>query len=211
MKNNIQILIIVCFVLILSGIKAQDCSSTVKINSTDICLPQIKGFKEVSKDSKYRDLVKANTYGRNVILGAYIDKTVSHFISATVFINDALKKDIDNKMFTVISTQMGIYFKKDYNLKQLMKKYSVKKNFKIDRDVLIESYSLNSSIRTYLLLGKVIWGNREVVILKTLNMLHLKNKIVLSNYMIEYDNSNSINKIKQKNDYFVMRLWNENN
>lgn len=198
--------------LTFSNIKAQNCSRTVKIdNHTEICLPNIIGLKEISRDSQYRNLTKAISYGRNVMLGVYIDKNSFDFISATIFVNNAIKKDIDNKTFRAMSSQMGTFFKKDYNLKQLMKKYSVKKNFEIAKDIVIESYSLNSSVKTYLLLGKVIRENKETVILKTLNLIHLKNKMVLSNYMIEYENSNSINKIKQKNDYFIMNLLDNNN
>jgi hypothetical protein len=52
--------------------------------------------------------------------------------------------------------------------------------------------------------------NEEIVSLTTLNLMYIRKKMILLNYIIKYNNSSSINDIKQKNDYFVMRLLNEN-
>lgn len=219
MKKTI-ILILPFLLLLCSHSKKHngDCNNTVKIDQTLICIPNIKGLTNISKNKDYDSFVKQFTVKGNEMLSFYVDNLlikdafIPKYSYASIYINSQLKKDIDKKTFKEMSNTMGSYLKKVDNIENIIK--DVEKNYlkkiSLDAPVLIESYSLNESIKTYILLGKTIEHNNEIVTLTTLNLMHIQKKMILSNYIIKYDNSNSINEIKQKNDYFVVRLLNEN-
>ncbi len=213
MKNNFKILTIFVFVLTLSNIKAQNCSRTVKIdNHTEICLPKIKGLKEVGKDTKYRNLAQDYAILSNKVLGFYIEKSIPNpIVTASIFMNKRVQQDMDNKTFEKMSEVLAFHLKKSYDPDYLLKLCNLRTDLEVDRDILIDSYSLNRDIKTYVILGKRKIDNKETVILKTLNLIHLKNKMLISLYVIKYNNSNSINKLKQKSDYFMMNLLDNNN
>jgi len=220
MKKIITILILPFLFLQCSQSKKQktDCSTTAKIYQTEICLPNLKGLTNISKNKKYESYIKQFTIQGNEMLAFYLDNSLINeantpkYNYASVYINSQLKKDINKSVFKEMSNTMGSYLKKTNNLETIIKEIerNYLKNISLDNPVVIDSYSLNKDIKTYLLLGKMIEHNNEIVTLTTLNLMYIQNKMVLSNYIIKYNNSNSINEIKQKNDYFVMRILDAN-
>mgnify|MGYP003625150699 CR=1 FL=1 len=220
MKKIITILILPFLFLQCFQSKKQktDCSTTAKINQTEVCLPNIKGLTNISKNKKYESYIKQFTIQGNEMLAFYLDNSLINEVTtpkynyASVYVNSQLKKDINKSEFKKMSNTMGYYLKKSNNLETIIKEIerNYLKNISLDNPVVIDSYSLNKNIKTYLLLGKMIEYNTEIVTLTTLNLMHIQKKMVLSNYIIKYNNSNSINEIKQKNDYFVMRILDEN-
>lgn len=220
MKKIITILILPFIFLQCSQSKKRkaDCSTTAKIYQTEICLPNLKGLTNISKNKKYKSYVKQFTIQGNEILAFYLDNSLINeantpkYNYASVYINSQLKKNINKSVFKEMSNTMGSYLKKTNNLETILKEIerNYLKNISLDNPVVIDSYSLNKNIKTYLLLGKMIEYNNEIVTLTTLNLMYIQNKMVLSNCIIKYNNSNSINEIKQKNDYFVMRILDAN-
>lgn len=220
MKKIITTIILPFLFLQCSQSKKQnkDCNTTSKINQTEICLPNIKGLTNISLNNKYESYIKQFTIQGNEMLAFYLDNslinkaTIPKYNYASVYVNSQLKKNINKSVFKEMSNTMGSYLKKSNNLETIIKEIerNYLKNISLDNPVVIDSYSLNKNIKTYLLLGKTIEYNNEIVTITTLNLMYIQKKMVLSNYIIKYNNSNSINDIKQKNDYFVMRLLNEN-
>ena len=111
-----------------------------------------------------------------------------------------------------MSEKMGEYLKKaDYleKINETVEKEFLK-NISLDVPVSIEKYSLNDNVTTYLMLGKKNEQNEDIYTLTSLNLIYLKNKMVIFNYTVKYNDFKTINKLKQKNDYFVTRLLNCN-
>lgn len=198
--------------------KTIECKTTVNIEQTEICLPNLKGLSNISNDNNYKSYIKQFKAPGNNIIGFYIDNSLLNEINkpnykyASIYVNSQLTKDINSTVFKQMSNTMGSYLKKADNLKAVIKdiEENYLKNISLESPIIIDSYSLNDNIKTYLLLGKTIEFNNEIVTLTTLNLMHIQNKMVLSNYIIKYKNSSSIDKIKQKNDYFVMRIIDAN-
>lgn len=216
MKKIIPILILSFLFLQCSDSKKQktDCSTTVKINNTKICVPNIKGLSNVTNNKEYSEKIKQLEIIGNEILALYVKEPLN-YESSSIYVNPQFKDDISESTYKEMSDKMGDYLNK-YNKSGLINDYVKEleinnlRNIDFDKELLIDSYRLNKNIKTYLTLGKMIENYTEVYTLTSLNLMHIENKMVISNYIMKYENSNSINEIKQKNDYFVMRLLNGN-
>jgi len=81
---------------------------------------------------------------------------------------------------------------------------------KIGNPVLLESYSLNASAKTSIILQYSQENNKEHILLNMANMVIIKGKLIeISGYFI-YEGKESITQAKAKNDYFVLRFMDEN-
>lgn len=216
MKKNTLVLILSFLLIQCSDSKKQqkDCNTTVKINKTKICIPTIKGLSNVTNNKEYSEKIKQLGVLGNETLALYVKEPLN-YESSSIYVNPNFKDDISESTYKEMSNKMGEYINKnnkngfinDY-VKELLTNNL--RNIDFDKELLIDSYKLKKNIKTYLTLGKMIENNTEVYTLTSLNLMHIKNKMVISNYIIKYENSNSINEIKQKNDYFIMNLLSGN-
>lgn len=210
---------IMALCVLLTGCNGQremktECDNSVIVNETKICLPKLKGFTDVSNNNNYDDFKTVFEKPDNKIIGFYVENSALNKVEkpkynfALIYVNSKLQKNINLIEFKQISKNMGSYFKKGDFWETIIKEVenNYLKNISFDQPVLIDDYSLNSSVKTYLLLDKTFEAKKETITLTTLNLMHIQDKMVLFNYIIKYNNSNSINEIKQKNDYFTMRL-----
>lgn len=198
--------------------KSIDCETREKIEQAIICLPNLKGLANIANDNDYKSFIEQFKSVGNHIIGFYIDTTSLDYTEkrnynyASIYVSNQLTKDINTTAFKKISKTMGSYFSKEENLKKVIEdvEQNYLENISLEIPIIIDSYSFDNEIKTYLLLGKTIESKREIVTLTTLNLLHVQNKMVLVSYILKYKNKNSIDKIKQKNDYIVMRLLKAN-
>lgn len=199
--------------------RKSSCENSSYVNQTEICFPSIKGMTNISKNIKYVNFIKNITFQNNEMLSVYLDDVsinsdpYSSSDMASIYVHSKNKNDISISLFNEMALKMGSFLKKSDNLSSIIKDLdrNYLRNISLDSPILIESYSLNERVKTYLILGKKTVNNKEIVTLTTLNLMYISKKMILSNYAIEYINSGSINSIKQKNDYFVFRILNENN
>jgi hypothetical protein len=216
MKKIIPILILSFLFLQCTDSKKQrtDCNTTVRINKTKICVPNIKGLSNVTNNIEYSEKIKQLEVVGNEILALYVKEPLN-YESSSIYVNPQFKDDISESTYKEMSDKMGEYINK-YNKSGFVNDYVKEleinnlRNIDFDKELLIDNYRLNNNIKTYITLGKMIENYKETYTLTTLNLMHIQNKMVLSNYIIKYENSNSINEIKQKNDYFVMSLLSGN-
>ena len=73
--------------------------------------------------------------------------------------------------------------------------------------ILIDSYSPNEKVRTFIIMTKILFGENEIVRLMSLNMIEIKNRLVNLVYYKDYEGLESITKLKSKNDYMVLLLF----
>jgi hypothetical protein len=216
MKKIIPILILSFLFLQCTDSKKQrtDCNTTVRINKTKICVPNIKGLSNVTKNKKYSEKTKQLEVVGNEILALYVKEPLN-YESSSIYVNPQFKDDISESTYKEMSNKMGEYINKHNKsgfVNDYVKELEINNliNIDFDKELLIDNYRLNNNVKTYITLGKMIENYKETYTLTTLNLMHIQNKMVLSNYIIKYENSNSINEIKQKNDYFVMSLLSGN-
>ena len=196
--------------------KNDTCKNKAIIEETEICLPEIKSLNNIfdKKDNniyiKYSDIISTFTTVGNGLLAFYVEKSDAGY--SCLYYNKKVGNDLSIEEYKIMSEKMGEYLKKaDYleKINETVEKEFLK-NISLDVPVSIEKYSLNDNVTTYLMLGKKNEQNEDIYTLTSLNLIYLKNKMVIFNYTVKYNDFKTINKLKQKNDYFVTRLLNCN-
>ncbi len=198
------------------------CNKSSSFGDVDICLPEINGMTECYSNpivKKRADEIIANK--ENSVLALYLNNTTYKDISKIneknfddyfiIFGNNELKNiKIEKSLITeLVSNLEGNYFKENWNDLQpkLEKSY---KYVSIGKPVLIDSYMPNNKIHTNIVLTKYQKGKDEFIMLITLNMIQIKERLIWLTYYKTYEGVESVKKVKSNNDYIVLRFADEN-
>jgi len=207
------------FFLFLSHI-INDCKLFFNVQNTKICSPNVIGLKNVIHDKIYDKLISDLTLEGHEMVGFYVndenqDKHTDDVVA--LYINSEMKRDYDLDNFKKICLNMRNFLESSiyHNLTQTKSVVELMRKvdsgiIKVDKTILIESYSINQRSFTFTTLGKRILEKGEIYTITTINLLLIKNKIIIMNYDIKYSNHNSLNELRKKNDYFVQRILVEN-
>jgi hypothetical protein len=198
------------------------CAKSVPFGDILICLPDIDGMNECYNKPIVNEYLKKLNQTSNPILGCYINdinfKEVDNLNEIEFddyFVIYALTKmkgvSIDNSKLNLISdiVTQG-YIKKNWN--ELKDKLEINNEYvSYGRPVLIESYSLNDKLKTFVLLSKVQFESSEKFQIQVLNFIQIKKRLISLSYYLDYNGENSFISAKSKNDYSVLLLLEENN
>ena len=220
MRVKIVILLFAFFVLSCSKSERNTCKEKGFINQTEICLPNFQGFTNVKSEQKYSEFIKRFEDVSNCnMLSFFINNSTidqsngdPKYNYIALYSNSAMKENIDKKTFKRTSEQMESFFYKEKEINLALRKLEAEfdQNLQYDKLILIDNYFLNKNISTYILMGKVSQNNKEFITISALNFLHIRDKMVLFDFVLKYDNHETINFIKQKNDYLVLQILNIN-
>ena len=197
------------------------CDKTVRIGIKDICLPEVDGMKECYSIPIVKSKADKFEFEGNTILGFYINNNtysqIDNFDELTLdeyfkiyFVDNLKDRDIGqselNEMASIIENN---FIKENWNkLKKEIE--SNHKYISIGRPVLIESYSPSDEARTYLMLGKLESYGTEYIMLMSMNLIIIKDRLIWLGYYKTYDGEESIRITKSKNDYITLLLIEEN-
>jgi hypothetical protein len=198
-----------------------ECNNSVQFGDIDICLPIIDGMTECYSTPNVKEWTNKNKYGDNLILAFYLNyanyKQVDKLDQIKfddffqIYGVDGLRgvKVGQSKFNKMAKDIEGNYIKENWAdlVKGFEQNYD---DLSIGRPVIIESYSPNSKVRTYVMLIKVQYENSEFVSIVTLNLIQIKERIIFMLYTKNYNGEESIKKAKSKNDYSIALLMDEN-
>lgn len=197
------------------------CDNSVPFGDIDICLPKIDGMTNCYSNPIVKSRADEYNYEGNSILAYYLNNSTYKQIDKLneITFDDYFQIYVTNKLKGVRIGQSelnetaknieGNYIKENWN--DLKKKVENNHNYlSIGRPVLIESYSPNNQVRTFVMLVKYQIGNNEAVILMTMNMVQIKERLIWLAYYKKYDGKESIKHAKSKNDYIVLQMMDEN-
>jgi len=221
-KKTIGLLLFIALFLNCTYKRQPPCVNSVTFGDIDICLPEIKGMKECYLIPIVKARADKFNYEGNSILGYYLnDYYYRHLADFDKMINDdCFQLFATNKMKGLKAGQKEL----DYVAEMMSENY-IKKSMKevekiglgifdyisIGSSVLIESYSNDKNVRTFVILNKVqINTGTEVVMLSLMDLIILKERLIILSYFKRYVGLKSIRSSKQKNDNFVLQLINSN-
>ena len=198
-----------------------ECDKSVPFGDIDICLPIIDGMTECYSIPIVREKVDEVKHEGGEILAYYLNNDTYEQVDkfGEITFDDYFQVLVDNKFIDMKIGQSelnnlskvfeNLYNKEDWN--SLNKKIKQKQDYlSVGRPVLLESYSVSNKVRTNVILTKYLLDNRESVVLSTLNMIQIKEKLIFLTYYKDYDGERSIKNAKSKNDYIVLKLLDEN-
>ena len=98
-----------------------------------------------------------------------------------------------------------------YDWKKLITEIEKKiDNLSIGKPVMLKSYSPSKQIRTFVLLTKKTVNDHEYITLMTMNLMQVKERLLLISYYKNYEGTESVTKAIAKNDYIALRFLDEN-
>ena len=206
--------------------QTKKCENLVVFGNTSICLPEVIGITECYKEPMVKmtaDLFKGTA--SEEILGFYISDDEYDDLY-----NSLMDKGLQKEFIKIYSTSLV----KDYNvsdhefnefsseLKSMFAEYEGSKiqskiNSKMElldisagRPILLDEYQINSKIKSYIALMKFKFENENIISLMVMNVLLVKDRLIFIAYYDKYSNFDQIEKLRAKNDYFLLSLLNLN-
>lgn len=193
----------------------KNCSNSAFIEQTEICIPNLKGFTNIYEndvaDTRFSHIISLLSSQKNEILAFYVENQGDDY--SALYVNKTVKRDISNSEYKIMAETMGNYLKHIDFMEDVTEKIDNLLDDVAfpDIPVVIKQYSLNENVVTYFILEKTNNpDNEDIITLTSLNLIHIKSKMVLFNYVVNYIDHNTINTLSQKNDYVISRLLNEN-
>lgn len=202
-------------------LKENNCDDFIRWGEINICLPEIDGMKNVYSIPKMKKMLDEWEHKNNSVLAYYISNDVYKQIdnieeiiyddyfkiySVNNFKNALADKNALEKVASGTKAVFNTSLQNSSRIKEEMKK----RNMSFDKPILIEDYFVNPNVSTSLLLMKANVGDYERIMVATINIALVKNRIIYICYYKDYEGEESIKKAKAKNDYFVLRFMNEN-
>lgn len=198
-----------------------ECDKSVSFGDIDICLPIIDGMTECYSTPILKARADELNYEGNSILAYYLNNATYEQVDKLdeitfddyiqIYATNKLKgiKVGQSELSEIANMFEGNYIKENWN--DLKKKVEKNRDYlSVGRPVIIESYSPNNKVRTYVMLTKYQIDNNEFVLLMTMNMVQIKERLIWLAYYKNYDGEESIKKAKSKNDYIVSQMTDEN-
>lgn len=201
--------------------EATDCFKYTQFGNTEICLPEIVGMKECYEIPLVKHRADDFEYEGNSILGFYVTNNVYEQIDRfdQLFLDEYFKiyavnnlKDKKASLLELneIASMMDKNFIKE-NWDKLKTDLENNKNYiSFGKPVIIESYSPNDNAKTYLMLDKIESGGIDYVMLTSINIILVKERLIWLAYYMSYNGEESIVNIKSNNDYTVLLFITEN-
>lgn len=197
------------------------CENSVTFGDIDICLPEIDDMTECYDIPEVKSRADRSEYEKSSVLAFYLNyatyKQVNQLDKITfddyckIYASNESKsvkfsKEELNQMSDLLE---GNFLKENWN----EIKDNIKRNhdyLSVGRPVLIESYSPHKKVKSLIMLTKVIINDYEYVMVGSINLLLIKERLIWLAYYKNYDGEESIKRTKAKNDYLVLRLLDEN-
>lgn len=200
----------------------QNCEKTVAFGDLDICLPAFEDMVECSSDPRIKSIIENTNYPGNTILAYYVNKNFFNKLGNLVQVSteDYINFYATNSLKGVpindsLLNQMGNMMSENYiseKWEDLMD--NLEKNLgsiSVGRPVIIDIYSPNTNVRSFVMLTKVVVSYKEVVLVMTANIIRMKERMVFLAYYKEFNGEESITSAKSCNISVLSKLLDVNN
>ena len=187
------------------------------LGNIEICLPEINGMTECYKKTNIKPRVDEFKVQGNTIHAYYLNDSIFNII-------DGLQNLVMTDVFKVYSINethsMPISFEElnqifDLMTKEYMKNiidtasidFSLKfKNINFSNPVVIKIYKPSKNIKTALTLIKSYYAGKESVNIMSYSLVAVKKRLLFYSYYLKYNDIESINTAKERNDYYGLKL-----
>ncbi|MCI2228853.1 hypothetical protein MC378_06705 [Polaribacter sp. MSW13] len=201
--------------------KQISCIKKVNFGKNILCLPKIDGMTE-----SYDNILIKNLADK---FESKDNKTLAFYLNNDTFSRIENIKDEKLEDYYKIFVSKGLINEKvDINLinnfaKRIEEGFIEMKweklennirnqlpNLSFDKPILIDSYSPHKNVRTQVTLSKIIINEREHFMICASNLMLINERLIFSAYYLKYKEKKSFQKTKEKNDYLVLKILEEN-
>lgn len=193
-----------------------ECYKSVAFGDVDVCLPVIDGMTECYSHPNVKMAADGLNYPGNSILGYYLNNStyqqVDRIFEITfddyfqIYASNELKgMKVGRSELDMMAERLESNYIRE-NWSDLAKEVRKNYDFSMGVPILIDSYSPNKDIRTFVMLTKIQFDDDEFISLTLMNIVRLKERLIWMAYYKNYAGEESIGKAKSKNDYLVLSL-----
>jgi curved DNA-binding protein CbpA len=198
-----------------------DCDSSVQFGDIGICLPEIDGMVECYSNPLVNKWANQLNHEGNSIHALYFnDKTYKQIENLGEFsfddyfqiysVNSSKGVKVDVSYLAEIVKMMEMNFTK--------KEWSEIKNniesrfdrISLGKPIVLENYSIDSMIETFVLLLKYHNDDSENIMIGLFNFIIVKDRLIWLTYYKDYLGKDSIEEAKAKNDYITYSFMDVN-
>lgn len=199
-----------------------ECSRSAEFGGTSFCLPEIQGLKECYPHPKVKLIADATRGPGNTIMGFYLaDTTYAKVdqLDQQVFDNygkmfsfDGAKNMVADQagldeLANVVSSQFV-----EENWETIKEKIEGQIDFaNFSQPVLLEKYALGEKARVTIAMLNISTSEIQKTVVMPLTMMNLKNRYIAFAYYRFYENPETIQQAKRKNEEIIARILEENN
>ena len=204
-----------------SVLEENKCNNERTFGDISVCIVEIDGMIECYSNPKVKSYVNESRFEGNEILGIYFNKetyskinNLGNFTYDDYFkiYADKKRKGIkvgESELDQMMKLMDRNYIKENWNnLKSKIEKNHEYLSF--GRPILLESYKPNNRIRSLVFLIKTQEDNLEKIMVSTINMAEIKQRLICYAYYKDYEGEESIKQAKAKSDYFGFLFTDEN-
>jgi hypothetical protein len=221
LKITLLVLFQCSLLLAQTEVQKQNCYKDVQVGNFEICLPEIEGMKECYDVPGVMSRTDKFEFAGNSILGFYVQDEIYHQLDNFVDI----KLDEYFKIYVVKNMKdREIGLNEFAEAKKILDANYIGENWKelkeevennhdylsLGKPVLIESYLPDEKAKTYLMLVKMESSGIDYVILMSLNIVLIKERLIWLAYYKTYEGDESVNEVKSKNDNVLLKFIDEN-
>lgn len=223
-----KLLIILFWLPIVGFGQSNDCNNLANFGDITICLPELIDMTECYSDPLVKlsaDMFKGSD--EEEIIGIYLlddvyDSRYDNFFEDGMgdsFIKIYSTTNVkgmkaDEKILDYLAPLIKGKFE-DYNKSNI--KSNIDKRFNdLDLDItmgkpiLLEEYQISQKVRSFIILLKYAIKDDDYIQVASMNIMLIKDRIVLFAFYAKYEGFSEIEKTKAISDYFALRLLKEN-
>jgi hypothetical protein len=197
------------------------CPNEKQFGDISLCLIEMEGMTECYSNPKVTPHINEFRYEGNEILGIYFnDETFARIDSLGTFSYDDYFKVYAVKQLKGVRvgkneldklTEMMESNSMKQNWSEIKTKFENEhKNISLDQPIMLESYKPDERIRSFVFLMKLQTEVEEKVMVMTINMIEIKERLIYYAYYKDYKSEASIDQAKSISDNFGFKLMDEN-
>ena len=201
--------------------ETNNCVRIEKLGNSNICIPFIEGMNECYQNPIVKEKADKFDLAGNIILGIYLNDSTYKMVSRIneVPFDDYIKVFCPKSLAEVelghdASKQLSKILSSNYVVikwSDIQEEIETKLDeFEIKNPVIIEQSSINNYINNQIILTTVNNGVYNSTLVCSMNFIYVKKKVICLCYYKTYENKDSINKLKIKNDIIVNRFYQMN-
>ena len=195
-----------------------NCERKKYFDFVNFCFPVFKGWKECRTEANFSNYVDKLEYNSN-ILAFYIPtadyqkskkQQILNFPSLSIFVNNnTIGEYLNNRDLDIAFEGMKKSFiKGDWNAVE--DAFRLRSNADFSKPILIDNYSINSSIKTCVIVHSVTQNNETIKRISFINLINMKNRMVIFNYAEFLDGNKIYSEHSSKNEKYTLNFYNKN-
>lgn len=195
-----------------------NCERKKYFDIINYCFPVFTGWKECRTEANFSNYVDKLEYNSNII-AFYIptndyqkskNQQILNFPTLSIFVNtNTVGKYINNRELDIAFEGMKKSFTKGaWNaVEDALRSRS---NADFSKPILIDNYSINSSIKTCVIVHSISQNYETIKRISFLNLINIKNRMVVFNYAESLDGNKIYSEYSSKNEKYVLSFYNKN-